>query len=166
MRDLSRLTLLLTLAIVMTGCGKRNVPQQDYSFKFKVAIANKITEPTIINGYYGTMNRYSDGPESDPETTKNCILLYEVQHKEALDAAVVQKNGTTFYDLRKLKKSEVEPKFIIIPNKKGFYQVDTNDKSYYALIQVKRNLGYYNGGVTLLNQLSNELRELEMRVDY
>lgn len=166
MRDLSRFILAFSILLVVTGCGKKNVPQRDYFFTFKVAINNKITEPTIINGYYGTMNRYADGPESTPEASNNCILLYELRHKEAIEAATVQKNGTTFYNLKKLRKQDVKPKFVIIPNKKGFYQIDTNDKSYYAMIKVKGNLGYFNGGVTVLNQLSNELRELEMRVDY
>ena len=157
---------LLVFLLLNISCVNKSVLQNGYFFKFKISISNKITRPTIINGYYGTMNRYLAGPGSAPQPVRNHILLYELEHKEAIENAAVQKNGTIFYDLKNLRKADVKPKFIIVPNRKGFYQIDTNNKSYCVLIRAKRNLGYFSGGAAMLQKLSNEVRELEMRIDY
>lgn len=176
MRGLSKLVLALSILLVVASCGKKDVPLTTYFFTYKVAISKKIKEPTIINGYYGQMNLYkgdfsakndSTGVSAKlPEPAEYGILLYEMQNKQAIDSASFIKDGTVFYDLKKLKKAEIEPKIVLIPNKYGFYQFDNNGTSYLALFRMNKRTGYYPGGLGTLEGLVNTLKEQEMRIDY
>lgn len=173
MRGLSKLVLALSILLVVASCGKKDIPLTNYFFTYKVAIKKKITEPTIINGYYGQMNLYKGNFSEDlgeegkkPQAANYGILLFEESQKELLEAVVYSKGNTKFYDLSKLKKQDIQPKFEIIPNKSGFYQVDTNGVAYMVLIRLNKRQGYYSGGLGTLKAVTNELINLEMRIDY
>lgn len=162
------------------GCKKENVPQEDkqYYFTYRVKIADKIKEPTIISGFYGHVMEYKGDfmPQISDSTTqtkankpvpvRNKILLFQADQKEAIESVAYQEEGITYYNLKKLKKMRVEPKYTIVPNKSGFYQFDLGDKEYYILLELKKNKGYYNGGVQLLKGTTSTLQELELRVDH
>ncbi len=164
----------LILLVVVCSCKKEQVPiQDDYYFSFDVKISNKITEPTIINGYYGHVLEYNgnfmpstDGETKKPDTVRNELYLYESSYLEQIQEAKVQKDGTDFYDLKKLEKNDIKPKFIVRPNKSGFYQIDTNQNEYLLLIEARKNLGYYNGGPLKVGGNSNQLRLMNMKIDY
>ncbi|WP_420387005.1 hypothetical protein [Roseivirga sp.] len=166
------LGLLLTTLIV--GCKKDEVPvQDDYYFTYEIKISNRISEPTIINGYYGHVLLFegdfmpsTEGTAKAPDTVRNELYFYDADKLEALEAAKVQRDGVDFYDLRKLKKDDVTPKYIIKPNKKGFYQIDTNNQNYLVLIEVKKNLGYFNGGPFKAGHETTQLRTRNMNIDY
>lgn len=173
MRGLNKLVLAISVLLLVASCNRKNVPQKTYFFTFNVKISKRITEPTIINGYYGTMNLYKgDFSKTDSLNTKEPvperfeILLFETSKKEILDGVSYLKDGTVFYDLKKLKKAEVEAKFIITPNKSGFYQFDPNDNDYLALICINKSTGYYPGGLGTLQSPNGSTRKLEMRIDY
>ena len=163
----------LVLVTVVFSCRKKEIPiQEDHYFSFEIKISNKITEPTIINGYYGHVLEYkgdfmpsTDGNINKPDTVKNALYFYEISFLEQIQQSKVQKNGTDFYDLKLLAKNEVLPKFIIKPNKSGFYQIDTNKKEYLVLIEARKNLGYFNGGPMKLST-NNQLIFMDMRIDY
>lgn len=175
MKGLHKLVFALSIMLVAVSCGKKNVPQSSYFFTFKVRISKKITEPTIVNGYYGQMNQYKNNTSSktdslsivngNRQTVNYSILLFETNKKDIIESVSYTKDGLKFYDLKKLKKEDVKPKFIIIPNKKGFYQVDNNDKAYHVLIRINKKTGYYPGGLGTFEKLNNELKQLEMKVD-
>ena len=176
MRGLSKLVLALSILLVVASCGKKNVPLTNYFFTYKVAIKKKILEPTIINGYYGQMNLYkgdfstkndSTGTSTKlPQPVNYSILLFEESQKEILESVVYSKGNTKYYDLGKLKKQDIQPKFEIVPNKSGFYQADTNGTAYLVLIRLNKRQGYYSGGLGTLKAVNNELINLEMRIDY
>ena len=44
--------------------------------------------------------------------------------------------------------------------------MDLGDNQYCVLLEVKKGKGYYNGGLSTLTSSQNNLKELEMRVDY
>ncbi|OEK00586.1 hypothetical protein BFP97_03280 [Roseivirga sp. 4D4] len=173
MRGVNKLVLAIAVLLLAASCNKKDVPQKDYFFTFKVKMSKKITEPTIINGYYGTMNLYKgDFSVSDSTNTKQPvpatyeILLFETSQKDVIDATSYLKDGKLFYDLKKIKKAKVEAKFIITPNKSGFYQFDPNDADYLALICINKRTGYYPGGMATLPSPNGSTRKLDMRVDY
>jgi len=176
MRGLNKLFLALSILLVVASCGKKDVPQKVRFFTFKVAINRKIVEPTIINGYYGQMNLYKGdfATKNDstglvakqPEPARYSILVYEAQNKAAIDSAGYMKNGKQFYNLKKLKKAEIQPKYEVIPNKSGFYQIDNSNTPYLVLICLNKRTGYFPGGVGTLPGLTGELKQLEMRVDH
>lgn len=173
MRGLNKLVLAVSVLLLVASCNKKNVPQKTYFFTFNVKMSKKITEPTIINGYYGTMHLYKgDFSKTDslntnePVPARFEILLFEADKKEILDGASYLKDGKVFYDLKKLKKAEVEPKIIITPNKSGFYQFDPNDANYLALICINKRTGYYPGGLASLVSPNGSTKKLDMRVDY
>lgn len=164
----------LTLVMVVLSCRKDEVPvQEPYYFTFDVKISNRISEPTIINGYYGHVLEYegnfmptTDGEPKRPDTVRNELYFFEATFLEQIQQTKVQKNGTDFYDLKALEKNEVKPKFIVKPNKGGFYQIDTNQKEYLVLIKARKNLGYYNGGPLKVGHTTNQLINLDMKIDY
>lgn len=164
----------LLLVVLVISCKKEQVPvQDDYYFSFKVKISNKITEPTIINGYYGHVLEYegnfmpsTDGNTKKPDSIRNELYFYEASYLQEIQQAKVEKSGTEFYDLKLLEKNEIKPKFIIQPNKSGFYQIDTNSKEYLVLIETDNNLGYYNGGPLKVGFTDTQLRLLNMKIDY
>lgn len=167
--------LLFVLTVLLVACKKDEVPvQDDYYFTYKIKVSNRIEQPTIINGYYGYVLLYegnfmpsTDGETKKPDSVRNELYFYEVSQLEKLQEAKFQKNGTDFYNLKKLNKAEVLPKFIVIPNKSGFYQLDTNKDEYLVLINVGKNRGYYNGGpLKVGHQLANDLRMMNMNIDY
>lgn len=167
--------LMFVLTIFLVSCKKEQVPvQDDYYFSYKVKISNKLEEPTVINGYYGHVLLYegnflpsTDGPTKKPDSVRNSLYFYEISKLEQLQQAKVQKSGTDFYDLKKLEKEDVLPKFIVEPNKQGFYQIDTNKDEYLVLIEARKNLGYYNGGpLKVGHQEANQLRLMNMNIDY
>jgi hypothetical protein len=173
-----RIKTILSLFIIFTlalSCKKKDAekPEKVYSFNYRVKISNRINEPTIISGYYGHVMEYKGNfmpsPEAEPNKPKpveNKILLYSVDHKEAIEASAFQENGITFYNLRKLKKMDIEPKYTVLPNKQGYYQFDLGDKEYFAIIEIKKSKGYFNGGAKLVKGSVSTLEELEMRIDY
>lgn len=177
---LKTLALLSLTLLVLGSCKKENTPQKkDYVFTYKVKIAKKITEPTIISGYYGKVMKYEGDfqptmnpdtnqadPRKEPEVARNQILIYTADQKEAIDEAAFTEDGITFYSLKKIKKAKAKPKYIITPNKSGFYQMDLGTGEYLVLLKIKKNRGYFNGGVRTLSATTGNLKELEMRVDY
>ncbi|MBO3697687.1 hypothetical protein [Roseivirga sp. E12] len=173
MRGLNKLVLAISVLLLAASCNKKDVPQKNYFFTFNVKIGKRVTEPTIINGYYGTMNLYKgDFSATDSANVKQPvparfeILLFETSKKEAIDAASYIENGKVFYNLKQIKKADVKPKFIITPNKSGFYQFDPNDADYLALICVNKRTGYYPSGLGTLPSPGGVTRKLDMRVDY
>ncbi len=168
------LLIILTLTLSVFGCKKNNVPvQDDYYFTFNVKISNKIQEPTIINGIHGHVLEYngnfmptSDGEVNAPDTVRNELYLYESSMLNDLQEATYEDDGTKFYNLKQLEENGIEPKFIVSPNKHGFYQVDTNDKEYLVLIEVKKGVGYYNGGALQVGGQTVRLLNLNMKIDH
>ena len=176
---LKNIALLALTLLALSSCNKKDKPlKKDYFFTYNVRIANKITEPTIISGYHGTVNFYEGDfmPKKNPETgeaiinkpkpVRNEILIYTGDHKGKIDSVAYEDNGFKFYDLKKLKKQKVKPKYIIKPNKSGFYQIDLGTGEYVALIRVKKTKGYFNGGARILSATTGTLKELEMMIDY
>ena len=171
---------LLALAFVaLSSCNKKSKPtKKDYFFTYNVRIANKIKEPTIISGYHGKVLNYEGdfqpkiNPDTKeavirkPEAVRNEILIYTADLKGKIDSVAFQDNGFTFYDLKKLKKAKVKPKYIVRPNKRGFYQLDLGTGEYLALIRIKNTRGYFNGGVRKLTATTGTLKELDMMIDY
>lgn len=172
-----RIKTILSVLIIFSfavGCKKKDSKKQDkdYFFNYRVQISKKILEPTIISGFYGNVMEYKGNfkPDANGETKKaepsqTRILLFLAENKEALDGVAYQEAGKTYYDLRKLKKKKIAPKYTIIPNKSGFYQFDLGDQEYYALLEIKKSKGYFSGGAKLLKGTVSTLEELEMRVD-
>jgi len=170
----------MALAILaISSCNKKNTPskKKDYLFTYNVRVSNKITEPTIISGFHGTVMKYEGDfmPKMDatgadvtnkPEVVRNEILIYTADLKGKLDSATYTDDGVTFYSLKKLKKAKVKPKYIIRPNKSGFYQIDLGTGEYLALIKINKKKAYFNGGVRTLQGTSDKLTKLEMRIDY
>ena len=109
----------------------------------------------------------TDGETKKPDSVRNELYFYEASQLEKLQQFKFQKNGTDFYNLKKLRKEEVLPKFIVVPNKNGFYQLDTNKDEYLVLIKVGKNRGYFNGGpLKVGHQTANDLRMMNMNIDY
>ena len=166
--------LLILTGLLLVGCRKENVPQESYYFTFKVKIKNKINEPTIVNGFYGTLtDRHGkvklkkDSAQSNiTPIAQNEIYLFDIDNQEVIKETAIEMNGTEVYDLKKLKKAKVKPKFIIIPNKSGFFQFDTGDKAYIPLIRMKGNLGYYHDGLNPLPILNGELIKMDLTIDF
>lgn len=164
MRIKITLSALLIFAIAVS-CKKESVPQKPTDFNFKVKMSDKINDATIISGLYGHLKKF-DGLDSVGIPVQNSILLYDIEHKETIEGVAYQSEGTTFYDLKKLKKKDIEPKFTVIPNKNGFYQFDLGDLEYCVLIEVKKNTGYYRGGMQVIKGASDQLNDRELRIDY
>ena len=97
-----------------------------------------------------------------PEPVQNKILIYTAEHKGKIDSAAYQEDGITFYNLRQLAKSKVKPKYVIKPNKSGFYQIDLGTGEYLALIKIKKNKAYFSGGVRSLSAKNDLLEELDL----
>jgi hypothetical protein len=174
MRIKTILSVLIIFSLV-TSCKKKDAKKDDkeYFFSFRVDISKRILEPTIISGFYGHVMEYTGdfkpnttGEVKKPAPVQNKVLLYLAENKEALDDAAYQEEGQLFYDLRKLKKKNVLAKYIIIPNKDGFYQFDLGDQEYYAIVEIKRSKGYFKGGTKLLKGTVSTLEELDIRIDY
>lgn len=167
---------LLIMVLLVAACKKESTPKSSdgYFFDYKVSISNKIEEPTIINGYYGYVHEYKGNfmpnPEAaepkKPKVVTNQILFFDAVWKEEIEKTAITKDGIKFYDLRKIKQENIQPKFFIYPNKQGFYQFDTNGRKYVGLIQVTKRLGYMNGGLKEFGGLNNQLINYEMRIDY
>ncbi|MFT6871380.1 MAG: hypothetical protein ACJAVN_000378, partial [Roseivirga sp.] len=92
MRGFNKLVLAISVLLLVASCNKKDVPQKTYFFTFNVKMSNKINEPTILNGYYGTMNLYKgDFSKTDSLNTREPvparfeILLFEESTKEILD---------------------------------------------------------------------------------
>lgn len=173
MKGFNKLVLAISVLLLIASCNKKDVPQKTYFFTFNVKMSNKINEPTILNGYYGTMNLYKgDFSKTDSLNTREPvparfeILLFEESTKEILDKTSYLKDGKVFYDLKKIKQAEIEPKIIITPNKNGFYQFDPNDADFLAIICINKRTGYYPGGLGMLQSPNGSTRKLDMRIDY
>ena len=171
---LKTLSLVIIAIFALSSCKKKNTPQKDdYFFSYTVKIHKKILEPTIISGFYGKVMKYegdfmpSPGVEPrTPEVTDNAILVFTADLKSQIEETAVEENGITFYNLKKLKKAEVKPKYVIKPNKSGFYQMDLGAGEYCFLIEIKKARAYYNGGLQTFTTKDGELKEMEMRIDY
>lgn len=158
------LSALLVFAVAVS-CKKESVPQKSLDFNFKVKMSKRINDATIISGFYGHLKEYV-GQDSVGVPVQNSILLYDITHKETIESVAYQSEGTTFYDLKKLKKQDIKPKLTVIPNKQGFYQFDLGDLEYCVLIEVKKNTGYYRGGMQVFKGTSDQLNDRELRIDY
>lgn len=171
---LKTLSLVLIAIFALGSCKKKNTPQkEDFFFTYKVRIKKNITEPTIISGFYGKVMEYEgdfmpspDVEPRQPEPARNEILVFTGDLKEKIDEVAFEEEGITFYNLKKLKKANVAPKYIITPNKSGFYQMDLGAGDYCFLIRIKKNRAYINGGAQVITTVAGELKEQEMRVDY
>ena len=165
---------LVLIMVIISGCRKDEVPQKSFYFSFRVNISNKITEPTIVNGYYGTLTdkngkvklKKNAIEENITTVAQNCIYLFGVDKKEAIEEVSFEKNGKIVYDLKQLKKADIKPKFIIIPNKSGFFQFDSGDQPYLPLIEVKGNLGYYPTPLAPLPAQTGALLKLDIALDF
>ena len=173
---------LLTLTLLALGsCHKKSNPtkrKKKYFFTYQVRISGRITKPTIISGYYGKLMKYEGdfmpktegkGNEAAPQPVpvQNKILIYTAEHKGKIDSAAYREDGTTFYNLKQLARAKVKPKYVIKPNKSGFYQIDLGTGEYLALIKIKKNKAYFNGGVRSLSAKNDLLEELDLVIrDY
>lgn len=155
----------LLILTVVASCKKESIPQSSTNFTFKVKMSKRINDATIISGFYGHLKKYED-LDSVGIPVQNNILLFDIAHKEAIEGVAYQNGGTTFYDLKKLQKMDIKPKLTVIPNKKGFYQFDLGDLEYCVLIEVKKNTGYYKGGMQIFKGASDQLNDREIRIDY
>lgn len=164
MRIKTILSALLIFAVAVS-CKKESVPQKPVGFSFKVKMSKRINDATIISGFYGHLKEFV-GQDSVGVPVQNSILLYDITHKEAIEGVAYQSNGTTFYDLKKLEKMDINPKLTVIPNKTGFYQFDLGDLEYCVLIEAKRNTGFYRGGMQVFKGVSDQLNDRELRLDY
>ena len=166
--------LFLLLLVASAGCKKDEVPQESYYFTFNVRMSNKINEPTIVSGFYGTMTNKNGKvklkknaiEENIKPVAQNKIYLYDADNIEQIRAHATESEDITLYDLRKLEKEDIKPKFIVTPNKSGFFQFDTGDKSYIPLVKVKGNKGYYPEGLKELPILSSELVKMDIVLSY
>ena len=166
--------LLALVVLLVSGCKKGDLPQESYYFTFKVKIDNRITEPTIVNGFYGTLIDKNGKVKSKKDTVqentnpiaRNAIYLFETEHKDEIEKTALESKGKTVYSLKKIQKADIKPKFIIIPNKHGFFQFDTSNIPYLALIRVKGNLAYNQSGLVPLPALTGELIKLDLILDY
>jgi hypothetical protein len=171
---LKALPLILLALFVLGSCKKKNTPQkEDYFFTYHVRVSKNIVEPTIISGFHGKVMNYEGdfqpSPDVDPrvpEPVRNEILVFTANLKDKIEAVAYQEEGITFYNLKKLKKQEVLPKYIVKPNKSGFYQMDLGTGEYCFLIRVSKTRGYINGGVQTIKTDATQLKEMEMRIDY
>lgn len=169
-----RIKILITVLFISAfalSCKKEAALQKPMEFRYQVKIPKKIVDPTIISGFYGHLLKYEGdysqaNPDRQGEPVQNSILLYEIQHKEAIEGVAYQSNGTTFYDLDKLEDMDIEPKLTVIPNKQGFYQFDLSNNAYCVLVEVKKNTGYYKGGLTVFQGNQEQLNDREIRIDY
>ena len=116
--------------------------------------------------YEGNFQPAPGAEPNKPEIARNEILVYTGDMKEKIEATAYQEDGITFYNLKQLRKVKVAPKYIIEPNKSGFYQMDLGTGDYCILIKVKKHKAYFNGGLKSVTTKPGELKELEMRVDY
>lgn len=173
---MKKLGFAICCLVILAGCKRESNPvsANGYFFDYKVRISNNLTEPTIINGYYGKVQEYKGNympdPSSEearkPKVATNRLVFYEADFRELIESAKIERNGTTFYDMSKLGKEELEPKFYIYPNKEGFYQFDTNGRKYIGFIQISKRLLYLNGGIKEFGGLNNQLINFDMRIDY
>lgn len=169
-----RTNILLSILVISSlsfSCKKEAVVQKPVDFKYQVKIPKKMEKPTVISGFYGYLLKYEgDFSQANPDLkgipVQNNILLYEIQHKEAIEGVAYQEGSITFYDLKKLEKMDIKPKLTVIPNNKGFYQFDLSDKAYCVLVEVKKNTGYYKGGVAVFQGSQEQLNDRELRIDY
>lgn len=173
MRGLNKLVLAIAVLIAVASCNKKDVPQKSYFFSFKVKMSKRISEPTIINGYYGQMNLYKGDFSVKDSTNTNepvpasyPILIYQAVHKDKIEATSYLKDGKIFYNLKEIKKLDIEPKIVLTPNKAGFYQFDPNSNEYVALIRINKRTGYYSGGLGSFFSRETQLRQLEIKVDH
>lgn len=167
--------ILICFLFLLHSCGKNNVPQQESpkasnALTFTLKIQKEMVEPTIINGYYGRLLTARDKKRKENDSTsveglpsRNLIYIYEAEALPALNNAAFQKNGKTFYDFKKAEDNEnVRPRYIIKPNKQGFYQVDTDSKIYYLLIATDKSTGYYPTGPLKLGSEEQRLIALDL----
>ncbi len=166
--------IFIVLLLFLHACGKENVPQKEsqeepLALTFKLKMHKKLGEPTIINGYYGRL-LVSGEPKKQLDSTairglpsRNPIYVYEASSLPGLEKVAFQKKGKTFYDLKKAEEKEnVVPRYIIKPNKSGFYQIDTDNKMYYLLIETDRNTGYYPTGPLKIGSTEKRLVALDL----
>ncbi len=169
--------VVIVVCVGISSCTKKANNQTDQIINYTVKISNKVTEPTIIGGFYGKVMLYegdfmpkvSEAGSTEtkqPEPSQAPILLFPVELKEKIESVKYEEDGKSFYNLRALKNQKVLPKYRYVPNKSGFYQMDLGNKSYCVLLELKGSRGYYNGGIGTLQSQHNVLVELEMRVDY
>lgn len=171
---LKTLSLVLIAIFALGSCKKKTTPEKkEYFFTYEVRMKKNIVEPTIISGFYGKVMKYEgnfmpspDMEPNKPEIARNDILVFTADLKDKIKATAYQEEGITFYNLKELKKQDVAPKYIITPNKSGFYQMDLGAGDYCFLIQIKKNKAYINGGVQTITTKPGELKEKEMRIDY
>jgi hypothetical protein len=173
---MKKLLFILGLTLILFGCKKESNPvsSQGYFFDYNVRMKNGLTEPTIVNGYWGFVKEYKGdfmpNPDAEqarePKIKTNRLVFYEAEFKDKIEAAAIDRNGTTFYDMSKINKEDLQPKFYIYPNREGFYQFDTNGKKYIGFIQISKRLLYMNGGIKEFGGLNNQLINFDMRIDY
>lgn len=167
--------IFIGLLLFIYSCGKKNVPQQEspeerLPLTFNVKISKNLEEPTIINGYYGKLLVASDQKRTTTDTTatqdkpsRNLIYVFEASALPALEKVAFEKKGETFFDLKKAEEDErTIPRYIIKPNKQGFYQIDTDSKIYYLLIATDRNTGYYPSGPLKIGTKEERLIALDL----
>ena len=164
---------LLVLLLLFAACRKNSIPQVKTT-TLKVKIPNKIKEPTIISGFYGYVMKYegdfmpkmsADGQNMTrkPTPVDNKLYIYAFDHREKIEQAKSASKGKGFYELRKI---DAKPKYIITPNKYGFYQMDLGEEKYCILIAVDKKHLYYNGGIGVISSSRKDLMQIEMRIDH
>ncbi len=165
---------LIVGVIALSACNKEDIPKEPYYFTFYVKINKRITEPTIVNGYHGTLTDRNGKVKLKKDSidanitpvAQNDIHLYDATHFDKIQEFAIESSGVTVYDLKKIKKADIKPKFVVTPNKSGFFQFDTGEIEYIPLIAVKGKKGYYPKGLTKLPALTGELIKIDLAIDY
>ncbi len=170
--------LFICSFVLLAACQKKATTKNESTMiGYDVKILKKITEPTIIAGFYGKVLKYegdfmpktvadSTVKTKQPEPTQTAILLFPIEMKDQIEEVKYEEKGTTFYNLKTLKKKNILPKYRFVPNKIGFYQMDLGEVEYCILLEIKGKKGYYNGGLGVISSTHDKLVELDMRVDY
>ena len=162
-----KILLIATIScVLLQSCQKKvATATEKFDVNYKVPISNKIKEPSIISGFFGTVTK-TNKKKGTTDPSKTAVLIYPFDLKEQIEAVKYEENGVTFYNLKALASQGVLPKYKFIPNKSGFYQMDLGEEQFCILLEVGNKKGYYPGGLGVLSASMSVLMQLDLSADY